>query len=223
MLVTPFQIQIQNLSKSFLKQFIFKDLFFSLFPGDRLAITGPNGAGKSTFLKVFVGKIKPDTGSITFIKGKKHIPSDYLYKNVAWYAPYLEIYPYFNIQQTFYWHFRFFQPLLNYQEWLEILDLKAFQNKPLKNLSSGTLQRAKVGLAIFSDTPILVLDEPTANMDSHNAHKIIDLIYTFSKDRILVIASNLIREIHWIKEKKFKLIHSENLNFYNFITSLHSQ
>ncbi len=213
MQVIPFQIQIQNLSKSFHKSPIFKNLNFTIIKGDRLIVTGPNGSGKSTFLKVLVGKMKADSGNVLFIKNKKIFHNELLYLNVAWDAPFIELYPYFNIQETFYWHFQFVRPILQYKDWLKILELKSYQNKELKYLSSGTLQRLKVGLALFSDTPILVLDEPTANMDNDNAKKIIDLVDVYSKNRILIIASNLFRETAWLDELNSKVYISEKLIF----------
>ncbi len=214
--VIPFRIQIQNLSKSFHQQIIFNNLSFTLFKGNRLAVTGPNGSGKSTFLKVFVGKMKPDSGTVALIKGKKSISTEFFYQSIAWDAPYIEIYPYFTVKETFYWHFQFFKPILDFENWLDILQLKSFQNKDLKYLSSGTLQRVKVGLALFSQTPILILDEPTANMDSENARKIIELIYGYTQNRILVIASNLLREIERDDQQLMNTYTSENLSFYHY-------
>ncbi len=214
--VIPFQIQIQNLSKSFHQQIIFNNLNLTLFQGNRLAVTGPNGSGKSTFLKVFVGKMKPDSGKVAFIKGKKSISTEFFYQDIAWDAPYIEIYPYFTINETFYWHFQFFKPILDLKNWLDILQLKSFQNKELKYLSSGTLQRVKVGLALFSQTPILILDEPTANMDSENAQKIIELIYGYSENRILLIASNLFREIERNDQQLIGIYTNENLYFHHY-------
>ncbi|GIV43012.1 MAG: heme ABC exporter ATP-binding protein CcmA [Bacteroidia bacterium] len=214
MLAIPFQIQILNLSKSFHQQSIFKDLSFNLYPSHRLAVTGPNGSGKSTFLKVFVGKMQSDSGNVSLIKGKKSVSSDFFYKYIAWDAPYIEIYPYFSVKETFYWHFQFFTPILSLKEWLNVLQLEDFQNKELKYLSSGTLQRVKVGLALFSQTPILVLDEPTANMDTGNANKMIELIYTYSQNRILVIASNLLREVERTDQQLVCSFHSGSLVFH---------
>lgn len=212
--VIPFQIQIQNLSKSFHRSVLFRQLNFTLLPGYRLFITGSNGAGKSTFLKVFAGKLKADTGSIVIIKGKKRVSSEYFFKHIAWDAPYIHLYPYFTVEETFYWHFQFYEPLLTFKEWIKILQLKSFENQELKYLSSGTLQRVKVGLALFSKTPILILDEPTANMDTNNAKHIIELIYQYSKERVLIIASNLLREIERNDQVLIENYLTENLNFH---------
>lgn len=211
--LTPFQIQIQNLSKSFHNQILFKELNFNLYLGNRLSVTGVNGSGKSTFLKTIVGKMKPDEGKIIFMRNHQPIHHEFFYQFIAWDAPYLEIYPHFSIKETFFWHFQFFQPILSLNEWLNILQLKNFQNKPLKYLSSGTLQRVKVGLALFSQTPILVLDEPTANMDPQNAELMIHLIYQYTSNRILVIASNLLREIERFDHKLIASYSSFHLNF----------
>jgi len=208
------RIQIQNLSKSFSSKSIFQNLQFQLEQGNHLVISGPNGAGKSTFLKVFSGKMKPDTGTIQLIKNKKIVPQDFFFQNIAWDGPYIDVYPYFNLQETFYWHYQFFLPVFSFQEWIKILDLKPYQNTEIKYLSSGTLQRVKVGLALFSQTPILMLDEPTANMDIDNSHKILQLIRYYSENRILLIASNLLRETEWLNPKDSESYSSDLLTFH---------
>ena len=79
-------------------------------------------------------------------------------------------------------------------ELAQILDLEAHIEKPLQFFSSGMLQRLSVGLALVSDTPLLLLDEPTSNLDTVQATKLISLIEKYSANRTLILASNLERE-----------------------------
>ena len=84
--------------------------------------------------------------------------------------------------------------LKNPEEVIDILNLRPHIDKKLRFYSSGMLQRAKVGLALFTQSDILLLDEPTSNMDPDNANLILDLIDNHLEERTYVLASNMERE-----------------------------
>jgi len=72
-----------------------------------------------------------------------------------------------------------------------MLDFKNEENKPIRLFSSGMKQRVKLILAFLSDTPVLLLDEPTTNLDQAGIDWFLNLINEFSKKRTLIICSNL--------------------------------
>lgn len=207
-------ISIQKLSKTFDRQVLFKDLTFQISAPQVLIITGTNGAGKSTLIKTIAGKLKPDAGSIHFILGKKQVINSALFHFLAWDMPYLELYPYFSVEQTYHAHFQFKKQILSFSEWLQKFELQAFRDVSLIKLSSGTLQRVKTGLALNSDTPLLLLDEPTANMDSHFAALFLQLLQSFIQNRILILASNLEREYEPFLQKPYQTYENQQLRLY---------
>lgn len=207
-------ISIQNLNKTFDRQLIFKDLSFQIHTPQVLIITGTNGAGKSTLIKTIAGKLKPDSGNIHFILGKKQVLNSAFFHFLAWDMPYLEQYPYFSVKQTFQAHFQFKKPLLSFSEWLQKFELQAFKDISLIKLSSGTLQRVKTGLALNSDTSLLLLDEPTANMDAHFASLFLKLLQSFIHNRILVLASNLEREYEPFLQKPYQTYENQQLRLF---------
>ena len=118
-----------------------------------------------------------------------------LYPHISWSAPYLDLYLDLTLEEHLNMHFRFKKCLLDDEkEVMKILQLEKHKHKKLRYYSSGMLQRAKVGLALFTQTPILLLDEPTSNMDTQNADKILTLIEENLQNRIFILASNMERE-----------------------------
>ncbi len=76
------------------------------------------------------------------------------------------------------------------QQIIEVLELENAKNKQLRYFSSGMKQRVRLGLAILSDTPLLLLDEPTGNLDKKGVGWFRNLISDYSNERLLFICSN---------------------------------
>jgi ABC-type multidrug transport system ATPase subunit len=100
-------------------------------------------------------------------------------------------------------HFKFKKPLNQIQpkELIEVLYLNQHSSKPISQFSSGMKQRLKLGIALFSDVPVILLDEPTSNLDRKGIAWYLDLINNFQKDRILIVCSNEPREYEFCKQK----------------------
>jgi ABC-type multidrug transport system ATPase subunit len=100
-------------------------------------------------------------------------------------------------------HFQFKNPLQNRTntEILEVLGLEKHKSKAISQFSSGMKQRVKLALAIFSEVPLLLLDEPTTNLDTQGLSWYLKLIQQYSPGRILVICSNDPREYDFCEKK----------------------
>jgi ABC-type multidrug transport system ATPase subunit len=79
--------------------------------------------------------------------------------------------------------------------------MKSSQNKLIKYFSSGMKQRLKLALAFCSDTPILMLDEPTSNLDSQGVDWYLGLVQQYAKDRLTIICSNQAHEYEFCAER----------------------
>jgi ABC-type multidrug transport system ATPase subunit len=182
-----FTVQVKNASKRFHHEWIFKNLDLELSSGDTLAITGGNGSGKSTLLKCLTGAIPLTAGTIQYQAG----------------AIYLELPEEFTLSEVINFHFQFKKPLQNRTttEILEILGLDKHKSKAISQFSSGMKQRVKLALAIFSEVPLLLLDEPTTNLDKQGVTWYLELIQTHCSGRILVICSNDPREYDFCEKK----------------------
>ena len=190
-----FALQAKAIGKRFYNRWLFKDISFQLCAGERMALVGTNGSGKSTLLRIVAGQLAPTIGGMTYSAAGNNIPSDRFYRHLSWTGPQVEPYTELTLREHIDLHFRFKQCLLPQPESLiQILNLSAHADKPLQVYSSGMLQRMKVGLALFTASDVLLLDEPTSNMDEENAAFMLDLIAQHIGQRVYVLATNLRRE-----------------------------
>ena len=198
-----FTIQVQNASKRFHHEWIFKNLNLELSKGDSIAITGGNGSGKSTLLKCLSGAIPLTSGAIQYQSGATQIVEEQWFRSLALATPYLELPEEFTLSEVLTFHFQFKNPLQQRSnaEILEILGLEKHKSKAISQFSSGMKQRVKLALAIFSEVPFLLLDEPTTNLDKQGVTWYLDLIQQFSQDRIVMICSNDPREYDFCEKK----------------------
>ena len=188
-------IHLQQVGKQFYRRWIFRDINLEMSSPSRIALVGTNGSGKSTLLRIIAGQLSPSEGSITFKTGEKRLPISKVYQSLSWAGPQLEMYPELSLEELLDLHFRL-KPcrLEDPLALIDLLDFRGHHQKPLKFFSSGMQQRAKVGIALFTDSALLLLDEPTSNMDEENARRMLNLIEEHSQNRILVLASNMKRE-----------------------------
>jgi len=185
------KIILENLGRRFNKEWIFKDISYAFSQGHQYAILGPNGSGKSTLLSVLLGNLTPSEGKLAYIDEKEILP-ERIFNAISLAAPYLDLIEEFTLQETIDFHFQFknYQQGFNAAAVLELLALSKAEDKPLKYFSSGMKQRTKLALAFCTDTPILVLDEPTSNLDTQGTDWYLSLVERFSKDRLVLVGSN---------------------------------
>jgi ABC-type multidrug transport system ATPase subunit len=183
------QLQLEQLGKRFIREWIFRRLSVDLAPGSRVAITGPNGSGKSTLLQVIAGSMPATEGSIRY----GSVQDDAVYRHVVIAAPYLELIEEFTLTELVDFH-RKFKPLkqdLSTPDFIERLDLTASRDKYIRNFSSGMKQRLKLGLAFWSEARLIILDEPTSNLDARNTDWYLREVQQLPGDQIILIGSNV--------------------------------
>lgn len=185
------KIILENLGRRFNKEWIFKEVSYVFSQGYQYAILGPNGSGKSTLLSVLLGNLTPSEGKIVY-KAEKEILPEHIFNAISLAAPYLDLIEEFTLQETIDFHFQFknFQSGFSTAAVLDLLALSKAEDKPLKYFSSGMKQRTKLALAFCADTPILVLDEPTSNLDTQGTDWYLALIEKFTKNRLVLVGSN---------------------------------
>lgn len=151
-------------------------------------------------MQMIAGSTGASEGKISYLIHGASISGTAVYQQLAWAAPGVSLFLDLSLKESIKLHFSFKKCLLKDPLSLaEILDLEKHLHKPLKFFSSGMLQRFSVGLALISDTPLLLLDEPTSNLDEIQSAKLIALIQTYCENRTLILASNLGREAHFIQ------------------------
>lgn len=188
----PMNIHLQNAGKRFRLDWIFRGLDHTFQNGKRYAILGPNGSGKSTLLKVLSGHLSPSKGAVLFEDAGKTIEPDTIYRRVSYAAPYIELIEEFTLEEALKFHAGL-KPLLpefTPARLYELLALPRARTKEIRFFSSGMKQRVKLALAVCSDTPVLLLDEPATNLDLQGIGWYKNLIAEYAAERLVVIASN---------------------------------
>src|ERR1039458_4616996 len=186
------KIKINNVGKRYHHGWIFRNINFEFLAGEPCVIIGPNGSGKSTFLQILSGLVIPNEGTVEYSNNNQIIPVEHIFRHFSIAAPYLDLIEDFTLAEIIDFHFKFKKHLegVNDTLLLEIIDLKKSKNKHLKYYSSGMKQRVKLALAILSDTPILLLDEPTSNLDKKGIEWYQMLIEKYTASRLVIVCSN---------------------------------
>jgi ABC-type multidrug transport system ATPase subunit len=197
------RISLEHISKRFQRYWIFKDINYSFTAPQSYALLGPNGCGKSTLLRILSGMQSPSLGKISFYNNDTLIAPSEIYHHVSFCAPGMELVEELTLSEFFDFHFSFKRPIasLTTDKIIELCGLKDALHKPIGDYSSGMKQRVKLAQAIFSDTPILLLDEPCTNLDQQGVAQYTQWIEQYGKDRLVIVASNDEREYFLCKEQ----------------------
>jgi ABC-type multidrug transport system ATPase subunit len=189
------KIVLEKAGKRYRREWVFRDLTHRFAAGQRYAVEGPNGSGKSTLMQVLSGFMSPSAGEARFSLDGRPVPSADMWRHVSIAAPYAELLEELTLWESIDWHRKFkpFLPGMGPEEVWTLLGLPdPARNKYLRQLSSGTKQRLKLALAVCSDTPLLLLDEPTITLDAQGVRWFADLLERHvSPQRLTVIASNV--------------------------------
>ncbi len=185
-------IQLDDVGKRYRMDWIFRKLSKSFHAGERWAILGPNGSGKSTLLKVLSGHLTPSKGHVFFDHQGVRVKEEAVYKKISYAAPYIELIEEFTLEEALRFHAKLkpFLPGFTPASLYDLLALPRSRQKEIRFFSSGMKQRLKLALAVCSDTPALLLDEPATNLDVQGVEWYKNLISEYAAERLVVIASN---------------------------------
>jgi ABC-type multidrug transport system ATPase subunit len=189
---TPITLSIEGLSKRFNREWIFRNFSYEFKPGNVYAITGPNGSGKSTLLSILWGQVPPTTGTLKYSHGNVEIPVEEIHNYVSIATPYMDLIEDFTLQESLEFHFKL-KPVrsnFSHQDLLEIFYLTESRDKYIRNFSSGMKQRLKLGLAMFTQSNLIYLDEPGAHLDEAAFQWYRTQLTALPGDCIIFIASN---------------------------------
>ncbi len=184
---------LNNVGKRYRFDWIFRHVNLHFKEGNKYAILGPNGSGKSTLMKILCGHLTPSKGKIEFQKNGSKLLIDKVYQSVSYAAPYIDVIEELTLEESINFHLKF-KPMLNNlktDELIDLLDFSKSRNKEVRFFSSGMKQRLKLVLAICSNTELLMLDEPTTNLDQQGFDWYQKLIDEYVGNRTVIVASNV--------------------------------
>ena len=212
-------IKLKNVSKFYYSKGViasgFNKINLEFNIGEFVAITGESGSGKSTLLNVISGLDTYEEGEM-YIDGKE--TSHYTEKDFEDYRrKYIgNIFQNFNLvnSYTVYQNIELVL-LLNGEkkknikpkvlELIKKVGLYKFRNTKISKLSGGQKQRVGIARALAKDTPIIIADEPTGNLDKKSAEEIIKLLSQISKDKLVIIVTHNYEQVEKYVTRKIKM------------------
>lgn len=189
-------IEVENIGQKFEKQWIFKNINYNFESNKSYAIVGSNGSGKSTFLTVLSGYQTPTIGNLKFKIDNNIIEQNDVYKYISIAAPYISLLEEYTLMEMLKFHFSFSKIIENQtiDSLIAFVYLENSKQKQIRNFSSGMKQRLKLGLAIFTEKPILLLDEPTVNLDAVGIQWYLEKLLPICQQKLSIICSNQTQE-----------------------------
>ncbi len=212
-------LEVNNLVKSFGNNVVVDNLCFSLDKPGVFGLLGTNGAGKTTTIRMMLGMLKRDNGTITW-KGKpfnsKAVSTGYLAEERGIYSKFtiLDQLIYFGELKGM----NRKEALKSIDYWLERLEAVEYKNKRAEQLSKGNQQKIQFIAALISNPDILILDEPLSGLDPVNTDLFKDIIKEeIEKGKYIIMSSHQMSTIEEFCENlvildKGKTVLSGNLN-----------
>jgi len=196
------KITLTDAGKRFNRDWIFRHLHYEFIAGRSYAITGANGSGKSTLLQAIAGAIGISEGQIAYMDDGRTIEADKAYQYLSIAAPYLDVIEEMTADEFLRFHASF-KPLLpgwTVKKILGEVGLQGASDKQIRYYSSGMRQRVRLAQAIFSDTPLVLLDEPCTNLDVDGITLYRKLIADHCKGRLVIVSSNDVQEYDFCQQ-----------------------
>lgn len=190
-------IRVQELSKSFRKLDVLKNVSASFDSDQCVAIIGPNGSGKTTLIKSILGMVIPDSGEI--IIQDENIKKNYNYRSAIGYMPQIGRYPENTTIGQLFAMLKDIRKQKNIQvdeELIEEFQLPLLYNKRMRTLSGGTRQKVSAAISFLFNPGILILDEPTAGLDPLSAEILKEKIQRErKKNKLILITSHIMNDL----------------------------
>lgn len=194
-------LQAAGIGKVFNRRTIFDGIAFSVHTGQTMLISGRNGSGKSTLIKIISDVLAPTVGTITLSVDDipvKHPRVQFL----GLVSPYLTLYDEFTAQENL--RFALMLRGLRDHEATEVsgvlarVGLAKRMDDPVRTYSSGMKQRLKYAFALVHRPPVVLLDEPMANLDEEGIRMVRDVMADYQELGILVVATNDLTDVNHV-------------------------
>ena len=195
-------ITATGLGKRFQRDWIFRGLTRQFRPGSATAVLGPNGAGKSTLLNTISGQLLPTEGELTYSLAGRPVAVEDLPRHLAYAAPYLELLEELTLLELLQFHTRFkpLRPGVSLDKLIGLMYLEKSRQQLVREFSSGMKQRLKLALALYADAPLLLLDEPTTNLDATGVAWYQEHVQATRAGRTVLLSSNVAAEYAFCDE-----------------------
>ena len=188
-----YSLTAESINKTFGRRLIFSGISFKLNSSTIFGVSGPNGSGKSTLVKIIANIISPSSGKLIHNLNGTEIKPEKLHNHIGLVSPYLVLYDEF----TAYENLNYFSEIRDVSFDKEKVDnllnrFLLFNRKDdlVKTYSSGMKQRLKFIFALMHSPQLIILDEPTSNLDDEGKDVVYELVKEEAKKNIVIITSN---------------------------------
>lgn len=214
--MSNYSLQVNNLTKFFGRRLIFNNLNFNFTDKGIFGISGPNGSGKSTLVKILAGIIGASKGEVKHFYEGKELITEKIHNHIGFASPYLILYEEFSAEENLI----MFSKIRGVSYEKERVDylfekflLQKRKNDFVKTYSSGMKQRLKFIFALMHSPQLIILDEPTSNLDDEGKNSVYEIVREESQRNIVIIASNEKNDLELCNE----IIYLENYKTLNTI------
>lgn len=186
------RIELRDIGRRFDQQHIFSGITADLLPGETWALLGGNGSGKSTLIKLIYGALTPSDGSIKYFEDEGELEGFAIARSFSLAGPYLELMEELSVREFLetYQKFRPLRTNLTVPDLIAMARLEEAAEKAIRHLSSGMKQRLRLTLALGVASAVVILDEPTSNLDPAGVSWYQALLKEHLGQRSLLIGSN---------------------------------
>lgn len=204
-----FKIELHGVGKTYNGRPVLRGLDGNFLPGKSYVIAGPNGSGKSTLLRIICGLTRPSSGEVRVVAEGKHLKEAHEKGTLMGYlSPELNLYE----RLTAYENLFFFASLKGaapgeneIAELLEKVQLKPYMHFNAGTFSSGMKQRLKLAFVLLNHPPVLLLDEPSTNLDEAGKKLVEELVREQQQRGTVILASNEPGEVEKFGQEKILL------------------
>jgi len=191
--MSSYSIEAKEITKTFGRRLIFEGISFSHEGKGVVGISGPNGSGKSTLVKIVAGLLSPSKGKVIHKDHEKEIIPEKLHNHIGFVSPYLILYEEFSAWENLNYFARIRGVNFEKERIEKLLDHFLLLNRKddlVKTYSSGMKQRMKFIFALMHNPELLILDEPTSNLDIEGKNSVYEIVKDEGRNNIVIIASN---------------------------------
>ena len=193
-------LRVRSVTKTFGDVRAVDGINLSVGEGEIVALLGPNGAGKTTTLHMILGLVTPDSGTITLFGKDVGRHRAEVLSRINFAASYLGLPGHLRVAEiltVFAYLYGLRRPRRRVDELMELLELEALSTRPYRLLSSGQQTRVQLAKALLNEPGLLVLDEPTANLDPDVADRVRHLLLDLAaaSGRAMLITSHNMAEV----------------------------
>lgn len=192
-------IELHDVSYCYSGTPVLENIDLSIFDGDFVSVIGPNGGGKTTLLRLILGLLKPSSGTIV-VRGAEpgkngtvigYVPQ-YIEHNLHFPASSLDVVMMgkYNPKRRMFRRQNRKQDKAQALEALERMGMAAYADRRITDLSGGQRQRVLIARALVTDPELLILDEPTASLDTKGQTDFFDLLKELNRELTILVVSH---------------------------------